>query len=217
MRSDSTGHVVPKLCKSYLCETCAGWLRVAALKLLWMGVVHHLERDDLRPVMFTFTEPADARLDLDSFRARHAATVKRLRRAGLLTEYVTVVEFQRRGALHPHIVGASPPDVWARLRDRSSSSSYRLRMHELRPLATSLGWGPMVDAVGAEASVGGYVTKSLGSYLTKQARREFKRIGARRVRPVRPSYGWLPGGLSGQLQGEKADPGPWIDVTEARC
>lgn len=58
----------------------------------------------------------------------------------------------------------------------------------------------MVDAqtvqVQESARVARYAAKHLAGYATKQAKEQFKRAGAKNIRPVRLSYGWFPGGLA---------------------
>jgi hypothetical protein len=111
-------------------------------------------------------------------------------------------EFQRRGALHPHVCLEVADQVADDLADRTSRASYRRRMHELRPWAESLGWGQMVDAVTIDVledreKVARYGSKAVAGYATKEAAAMFKRAGAKYVRPVSLSYGWYPRGLAG--------------------
>jgi hypothetical protein len=217
MRSQKTGLVVPKTCRSYLCSECSEWLRAGAARAISRGA------KDGRPegwdaVFLTFTEPSEATLDVPAFGKRQAATLKRLQRRGWIGQSATVVEFQRRGALHAHVVAHAPAELCSQLEDRRSRSSYRFRMHELRPMLVDLGWGPVCDAVavGGFGEVGAYCSKALGSYLSKQAQRAFKDLGAERIRPVRLSRGWYPGGLRQAQEDSKIgnpDPGPWEDVT----
>jgi hypothetical protein len=146
-----------------------------------------------------------------------------------MTEYALVVELQERGALHPHVFATVPAAVAGDLVDRRSRASYRRRMHELRPLAESLGWGQMVDAVtvqlGDADRMAAYGAKRLAGYATKEARAKFRELGAERVRPVRLSRGWVPGGLKrareavlGQTAMDASrDPGPWLRARSVAC
>ena len=200
-----------------MCPDCSGWLRMGAARAICRGA------KDGRPpgwdaTFLTFTEPATATLDVAGFSRRQEATLKRMRRRGWIGQSATVVEFQRRGALHAHVIAHSPIALCNQLEDRRSRSSYRFRMNELRPMLVDLGWGPVCDAV-AVAGFGetsNYMAKSLSSYLSKQAQRAFKDLGAERIRPVRLSRGWYPGGL---MQAQKdvkigqPDAGPWEDVS----
>lgn len=227
MRSDATGAITPARCNSHLCPHCSALFQMAARHAIEVGMTRAaVKRREEAVVFLTLTEPARAQLDLPGLRARWKATKKRLGRAWGLTEYALVVEFQGRGALHPHVFGVVAPAVAADLRDRKARSSYRRRMHELRPLAESLGWGQMVDAItpdlGEARAMGQYGAKALSGYATKEAARKFKEAGAERVRPIRLSRDWYPGGLTAATEEVRswikpelaegsgvADPGPW--------
>jgi hypothetical protein len=217
MRSVSTGKVVPKTCKSWLCPHCNVWLREGARKLIVSGMQTRPPGTDL--ALFTFTEPAHATLDLAGFKRRHDDTIRALRRRGWLVEYCTAVEFQKRGALHPHVIAHVPVDVLERMPEHGQAkrdrAQYRWHFNELVPLARSLGWGPMVDARAAVASndLAMYALKNLAGYATKEAYTKFKAAGARRVRPLRTSRSWASEKLREAQRGEKATDGPWEDVT----
>jgi hypothetical protein len=171
---------------------------------------------------FTFTEPARASLDLASLKRRHDATIKRLRRLGWIGEYCTAVEFQRRGALHPHVIAHVPNELLRLLpehgQEKRDRAQYRWHFDELVPLAVELGWGPMVDAreVTTSAGAASYATKGLAGYATKEAHARFKAAGAKRVRPVRFSTGWTREGLRAFQRGALVadDPGPWLDISQ---
>jgi hypothetical protein len=161
----------------------------------------------------TFTDRAEGQLDLRGAGQKWQATIKRLRRIWGASEYAKSIEFQTRGAVHPHVFLEVDDQVADDLVDRDSRASYRRRMHELRPLATSLGWGQMVDAVTIGDDVAEiekaarYGAKSVAGYATKEAAEHFKKAGAKRVRPISLSYGWVPGGLAGtrsRLLGQSA-------------
>jgi hypothetical protein len=173
--------------------------------------------------MFTFTEPPAATLDMAGFYRRHQTTLQRMRRRGWLSEYCSAVEFQTRGALHPHLLAHVPPDLAPVLRPfgtkRRDRAQYRWHFHELVPLARDLGWGPMVDAylLDSPLDAADYATKRLSTYATKQAYRAFKDAGAGRVRPLRASHGWVPERLRDLQRGAQAvDPGPWDDLNPLR-
>lgn len=208
---------MPKTCKSWLCPDCNVWLREGARKLIAVGAARAPE--GWCPAMLTFTEPAAATLDLEGFYRRHQRTVQRLRSRGWLGEYATAVELQRRGALHPHVIGHVPVELVGKLRRsgqvKRDREQYRWWWNELRPLALELGWGPVVDAVVVEDLTGaaGYATKSLARYATKGAHRRLKEAGARRVRPIRASTGWAGGRLRSFQRGALADEGPWQDIS----
>lgn len=171
----------------------------------WGLVRRYSEHLQDRCLWLTFTDTAKGQMDLPELRRRWEATKHRLRRDWGATDYLVSIEFQERGALHPHVCIEVDAQVAQDLTDRKSRSSYRRRMHELRPMAESLGWGQMVDAVtidtlGGREEIGRYAAKDLSGYATKEAKERFKRAGARHVRPVRLSYGWVPGGLAGARQ-----------------
>jgi hypothetical protein len=216
MRSESTGRHVRKTCKSWLCPRCNVWLRAGAAKRFAIGASDRPAGFDVG--FFTLTEPSRATLDLAGFERRWKATVKRLRRRGWITEYGLAVELQGRGALHAHVVGWVPNELVPLLRpwrsDKRDRAQYRWHFNELVPVVQELGWGQMVDAAAAETftELGQYAVKSLGRYATKEAHAAFKRVGAHRVRPVRFSGGFTTERLRRFQQGERADPGPFIDV-----
>jgi hypothetical protein len=168
------------------------------------GVINRwVDRRRSSIVFVTLTDRAEGQLDLPSAAKKWQATIKRLRRSWGAREYAKATEFQRRGAVHPHVFLEVDDQVADDLVDRDSRASYRRRMHELRPLATSLGWGQMVDAVTIRDDVAEieraarYGAKSVAGYATKEAAQHFKEAGARRVRPISLSYRWVPGGLLG--------------------
>jgi hypothetical protein len=218
MRSESSGRVVPKTCKSWLCSACNVWLRQGALKAIVDGMVERPDGYGLG--LFTFTEPPTATLDLSAFYDRHRRTVQALRRRAWIGEYATAVEFQKRGALHPHLIAHVPLELLPKLRqdghEKRNRQQYAWWWNELRPMAVGLGWGKVVDAVAVDGlnEVAGYAMKSLAGYATKEAHAKFKDVGAKRVRPVRFSRGWSVKSLREWQRGDKAiDNGPWEDVT----
>lgn len=220
MRSEATGRVVPKTCKSWLCSECNVWLREGARKKVASGCFDRPTGYDV--ALFTFTEPARATLDLPAFLSRHERTIKALRRRGA-GAYCTAVEFQDRGALHPHVLVHWPNDRLNVLRGhgevRRSRDAYRFWSGELRELAVALGWGPVCDAEAVETFTGAatYVVKQLAGYATKEAYRRFKEAGAQRVRPLRASQDWAPRLREFQRGEQATDPGPWVDVTSIAC
>lgn len=201
MRSKVTGAIVPARCNSHLCPECAPLHQMAARRAIEFGLIRAWKKlGGERAIFLTLTEPANASLDMPGLHRRWKATRKRLARTWGMTEYGYVAEFQQRGALHPHVFAIVSDQVAGDLRDRRSRSSYRRRMHELRPMAQSLGWGQMVDAVTIDvaqaAEMGQYGAKALTAYATKETAARFKEAGAQRVRPVRLSRDWYPGGLA---------------------
>jgi hypothetical protein len=217
MKSDSTGLVVPKTCKSWLCSVCNVWLRVGAVKMLMSGMLERPPGTDL--ALLTFTDTAHGGLDLEGLYARHRLTIKRLEYRYGIKGYCSAIEFQKRGALHPHICVYWPTDSLHLLPDhgqeKRTRDQYRFHFGELVPMARDLGWGKVCDAraaVGRE-DLAQYAVKQLAGYATKEAYAKFKAAGAKRVRPLRRSASWSDRRLREWQQGDDADPGPWRDVT----
>lgn len=202
MRHSMTGQILPARCNSHLCPACSPLHQMTARKAVEWGLIdRYVKRRSDRVIWLTLTDTSTATMDLAQLGHRWRATAKRLRRMWGASEYLVSVEFQARGALHPHVCIEVADQVAEDLTDRTSRASYRRRMHELRPMAESLGWGQMVDAVtidtlGGREEIGRYAAKDLSGYATKEAKERFKRAGAKHIRPIRLSYGWMPGGLA---------------------
>lgn len=217
MRSEVTGRIVPKTCKSWLCPTCNVFLRAGAVKMLMSGMLERPEGHDV--ALLTFTEPSQATLDLPGFLKRHQKTIQRLQNHYGIPGYCTAVEFQKRGALHPHIAVYWPHELSHLLpdqgQDKRSRDQYRFHFRELVPMAQDLGWGKVCDGRAAvvREDLARYAVKQLAGYATKEAYRKFKEAGAQRIRPLRSSRSWSDKRLRQWQRGEKADPGPWVDVT----
>lgn len=219
MRSESSGRVVAKTCKSWLCPTCNTWLREGARGYLTAGARYTMQPEALS--LLTLTDQPTPVLDLAGLAGRLKATVRALRGEGLMSEFGGGVELQNRGALHPHLLVRVPVDLQPRLRvqgkRKRDRAQYRFHFRRLVPMVRDLGWGPVCDweAIGDEDAASSYVVKTLARYATKQAYRRFKDAGARRIRPIRSSGGWVPGKTMRDFQhGEGCDAGPWCDVTQ---
>lgn len=197
-----TGEIRPARCNSHLCPECSPLHQMTARQAIEQGLVRRLhEHHEDRVLWLTLTDTARGDLDLPGLRRKWQAMYQRLQRLWGADEYAVSVEFQVRGALHPHACIGVAPEVARDLEDRKSRSSYRRRMHELRPMAVHLGWGQMVDAVTIDTlqergKVSRYAAKSVAGYATKEAAARFREAGARNVRPIRLSRGWIPGGLA---------------------
>lgn len=221
MRSVSTGRVVPKRCKSWLCWQCNLPLRIGAVLRIVKGSV---EVPPGHAVGFmTLTEPAHATLDLAGLYARWEKTKQRFRRRNWISQYALAIELQQRGALHAHVVCWVPLELVPLLRpwhnEKRDRTQWRWHFHEFVPVVRDLGWGKVCDFAAADnfAELGEYAGKSLGRYATKDAHRKLKRSGVRRVRPIRYSHGWTEARLRSFQRGELADPGPWEDVSKSIC
>lgn len=222
MVSDATGKVVPKTCKSWLCQGCSKWLRAAAQTYLVHGIAE-TDRDRHGLTFLTLTDTAAGTLDLPGLAKRWKATQLALERRGWLEGgYAQAVEFQARGALHPHVLLRTPKEAAEVLpagrQTKRDRVAWRLHFHELVPMVRELGWGPVCDwrqVDGQVLDVASYAAKSLAGYATKEAHARFKAAGARRVRPLRASRDWTQGKTFADFQrGADADPGPWRDVTQ---
>ena len=202
MRHSVTGQILPARCNSHLCPACSPLHQMAARLAIERGIVGSFSRSRTERVIFlTLTDTAEGEMDLPGFRKRWDKTRRRLQTMWGAGEYALSVEFQKRGALHPHVCIEVDDQVADDLVDHGSEASYYRRMKQLRPAMMELGWGQMVDAetvkVLAAEKVARYGAKAVAGYATKEAAEKFKRAGARYVRPVRLSYGWYPRGLKG--------------------
>jgi hypothetical protein len=231
MRHSETGEIIPARCNSHLCPACSPLHQMTARSAIEKGLVRSLIRTESDTVVFlTLTDTAAGQLDLRTASQKWQGTIKSLRRKWGAGQYAKVTEFQARGAVHPHVFLEVDRQVADDLRDRSSRASYSRRMHELRPMAEGLGWGQMVDAVTIDTladreRLGQYGAKSIAGYATKEAAEQFKAAGAKRVRPISLSYGWVPGGLAAirrDLLGSSAmdatrQAGKWERIASVSC
>ena len=203
MKHSVTGQILPARCNSHLCPECSPLHQMTARHAFEIGMVRRcIERRRDCVVWLTLTDTSRGALDLPRLTKQWSATLKWLRRQWGAGEFALSREFQDRGALHPHVCLEVSDQVADDLMQRGSRASYVRRMHELRPMAESYGWGQMVDAVtvaglGDMQKVARYAAKSVAGYATKEAAEKFKRAGARKVRPISLSYGWYPDGLAG--------------------
>lgn len=206
MRHSVTGQILPARCNSHLCPACSPLHQMVARRAFEIGIMSRwAERLSPCVVWLTLTDTGDGALDLPRLTKQWNSTRLWLQRKWGAGEYAMSREFQARGALHVHVAIEVADEVAADLVDPSTAASYRRRMHELRPMARRLGWGQMVDAVtielGESAKIASYAAKSVAGYATKEAAERFRRAGAKKVRPVSLSYGWVPGGLEGTRRG----------------
>ena len=197
MVSESTGRWVPKRCGSWLCAPCNGYLRDTATAYLKAGAEDRPEGAGLG--FFTLTDTAAGGMDLPELRGRLDATRKRFQREGWWGLYGGALHFQRRGALHPHLLVHVPADLVPLMRPhgqkKRARAQWRWHFNDLVPAVRELGWGPVCDAelVADSTAAARYATAALSRYATRQAHQAFKRAGARRVRPLRTSQAWAKG------------------------
>lgn len=176
---------------------CGGLKRMAAREVFAGGCSAAWERDQIVRLM-TFTAPPGGMSRREVYLG-----LKRvkgvLKYHGLLDEYAGVVELQERGAPHLHLMTTGEFIPQSRLstiaRGRPGSEGR---------------FGPIVD-IRAVRSTGPrsateYLLKQVGNemadYVTKAKAGEHRRLRgispfkAERLRPVRLSRGWYPGGLA---------------------
>ena len=134
--------VYPLRCRSWRCPSCSRRKTRATAARIAGGI----RRGETR--WFTLTSPAgeDFTTSYDRFQERWHRVLQRIRRKVGDIEFVAVIEPQRRGAAHVHVVyrGRPIPKTW------------------LSQAAAGVGFGRIVD-VGTSVDVGvaGYLTKSL--------------------------------------------------------
>lgn len=123
-----------------------------------------------------------------------------LRKTGEIREYAGVVELQERGAPHLHLLVTGEFIHYRRLsrlaRGRPGS----------RGRFGKVAWIERVEpGQGGEVNLAGYFTKELAAvggelagYVTKARAEQLRVMGAKgqRVRPIRRSNGWYPGGMA---------------------
>ncbi len=162
----------------------------------------------------TLTDGRAGDLSLPELHRAWKRLALKLRRAGKLREYLAVVETTERGALHLHVL----------------CTGEFIAQKQLAVWAAAAGFGRVADVravrgVG-ERSAGGYLVKQLASYATKAKVEALAAKGAKRLRPVRCSRGWFPGGMAAAERdlvaaaraerGESFDPGPWWLIQMSR-
>jgi hypothetical protein len=185
-----------------------------------MGVENALNREELIRFL-TVTSPGvgSEALSLKELGNSWNRLALKLRRDGVLREYLSVVELTEKGAPHLHILATGEYIKQARLSQLAQEAGFG-RVADIRAIR---GAGPR--------SASGYLVKSLASYATKsnvaqladkaKAGQHAKR---RQVRPVRMSRNWYIGGMAAaekavaaiarNERGQPSDPGPWWMVLE---
>jgi hypothetical protein len=206
----------PVRCWSWRCSGCALLKSRDAQRLATLGIAQAVG-DGSSLVLLTVTEPSLPR----SFKASSKALtllMKRLQaRAGGGLRWMAVAEWQRRGAVHWHVVIAGL--VYTTLvRSKGGrvlpghsgdAAGHRVRKEaDLRPLVERYGFGPMfeVHAVGVRpedsaAEVASYLAK----YLTKSEDMARLPKGAQPVRSSRGRNQWAPGYTLTSLRDERRE------------
>ena len=122
------------------------------------------------------------------------------------------METTQAGALHLHVL----------------ATGRYLPQRELSKVAAAAGFGRVADIRAVtgtgDGSAGAYLVKTLAGYATKANAARLATRGARRLRPVRTSRAWYPGGMAEaerevgrRMAAELSlapDPGPWLFVVK---
>lgn len=198
----STGEVLEVACRSWKCPRCAVTNRRAFVKRLRMGL--NAPGPEV-PKLLTLTSrpeelPFVAR---ERLTRRFAELRRRLSRAFPAADinYAGAVELTAAGRVHFHVVLRGvpfmPQPVWSRL-------------------AHAVGFGYIVDVrrVRSADGMGRYLSKSLGSYLTKQAGSGAWPAHFRRIRFSHAwAPGWVPSGRRPRQDGAHAEDWVLLAVT----
>jgi hypothetical protein len=192
--------------------------------LIQRGIEKAQDAHGARAVRFvTLTDDAAGEMDARGLYDAWQRLALRLRRRGLLGEYVGAVELQERGALHLHLLMA----------EAARGGGY-IPQADLSTWANASGFGPVCDvraveraALAGSGSPADYLTKGfqangeaveLAGYVAKSGAAEAAKMKvSERVRPLRVSRGWYGGGLRAaeaevlKMWGndQERDPGPW--------
>lgn len=213
--SRATGRAFEVSCGSWSCPHCARQKKAAARYLIAAGYERARARgESVRFITLTTTAGMDRRALYVAFNKLRV----KLRRSGELSEYLAVLETTtgRNGTaplLHLHLLATGRYIRQARLcRLWSWATDDRARITDIRA----------VRGVG-EQSAAGYLVKQLASYCVKANADRLQEQEGGRLRPVRCSRGWLPGGFTAAEKavaslvaeehgGGELDPGPWLYV-----
>lgn len=217
--SESSNRAVGQRCQRWTCNSCAIFKRIAAVYLIQLGIER--AQEDKRKIRFiTLTDTSAGDMNMRDLYKAWQKLALRLKRRGKLGDYVAVVEAQERGALHMHML----------MTDSERGGGF-IEQELLSELAAASGFGAVTDIRLVKDSpelvweLGNYLNKTsvgihedaaeVGTYVAKANRQEALRDRAdKRLRPLRASRGWYPGGLTAaqaELRKLIADPdeGPW--------
>ena len=173
-------------CGRWSCRVCGCVKRQAAKLAVEQGIRAALGRGEWVRLM-TLTEDPDRPLDLPALGASWNRLRTALKDAGLLAEYVAVVETTKAGRLHLHVV---------------ATGKY-IPVRALRQAASAAGFGKVTDvrALGGKSTPTNSLKREelvsrAAHYVAKYLSDESKRRDAleahvrERLRPVRFSRGW---------------------------
>lgn len=191
----------PLTCGRWDCPapSCGGLKRLAAAELFTGGIRRaHLRGERVR--FITLTAPGKG-MTMAAVYTGLKRVMATLRKTGEVSAYAGVVELQHRGAPHLHLVATGEYIHQSRLsaiaRGRSGSKGRFGRV----------AWIESVTPTAREGAVelAGYFTKDLAEvggelagYVTKARAEQMRQMGAKgqRVRPIRNSRNWYPGGMA---------------------
>ena len=105
----------------------------------------------------------------------------RLKKAGLLDQFAAVLEVQRRGALHLHVLSTGAYIHQPRLVGMAKAAGFGL-CTDIREITK--------DAGEASEASAAYASKQMAGYLTKQNAEALTAKTNKRRRPLRTSRGW---------------------------
>lgn len=189
----------PLNCHRWDCPapSCGGLKRAAAAEQIVGGVRRAFDAGE-RVRFITLTAPSRG-MSLQQLGDGWRRMLSSLRPSGEVREYVGVVELQRRGEPHLHLLATGEFIHYKRLSKLARGGA------GVKGRFGRVAWIEEVTPVSAgEVSLAGYFTKELqavgaelASYITKvkaEQLREFGMVKGGRKRPLRRSDGWYPGG-----------------------
>ena len=198
-------------CGSWACVHCGRKKKEAARLMIEDGIARARARGH-RVRFITLTSPSRQGLTMRELYVAFNRLRTKLRRSGHLREYFAVVETTQAGALHLHVL----------------ATGRYLPQRELSKAAAAARFGRVADIRAVtgtgDGSAGAYLVKTLAGYATKANAARLATRGARRLRPVRTSRAWYPGGMAEaerevgrRMAAELSlapDPGPWLFVVK---
>ncbi len=181
--------------------SCGGLKKLAARELFTGGVEAAWERGEIVRFL-TLTAPPDG-MTLREVYAGWNRVKGVLKYRGLLRECAAVVELQQRGEPHLHLLATGeyiPQKELSRIVQGRPGCAGRfggiadIRAHEhpVRGTGDKSAVGYMLKSVGSEMA--GYVAKA--SPVERSRMRGVSPFTVTRLRPIRQTRGWYPGGLA---------------------
>lgn len=213
--SQSSGKAFPMACRAWGCPgpACGPRKKAAARKAIEIGMLRAFAANN-RVRFLTLTDTSEGSMTVaDLYASWHRLRIK-LRRMGVLDQYAAVVEVQKRGALHLHVL---------------ATGSF-IRQQKLCELSSWAGFGEVSDirevtvSANRRRNVADYVAKELAAYVSKEGASLAEKANVRR-RPVRFSRDWgcslraaeqLIADEIAEAFGGPRDPGPWMILRKAQ-